>query len=34
MRIRCLQPLASALHERYNLLSQVDDLEQSILYHT
>ena len=26
--------MASALHERYNLLKQVDDLEQSILYYT
>ena len=33
-RIGCIQVLAIALNERYNLLSQVDDLEQSILYHT
>ena len=34
MRIRCIQSLASALSQRYDLTSQVDDLEQSILHYT
>ena len=34
MRIGYIQALASALNVHYNLLSQVDDLEQSILHYT
>jgi len=34
MRIGCIQALAIALKERYYLLGQVDDLEQSILHYT
>ena len=34
IRICCIHALARALHERYNLLGQVDDLEQSILHYT
>ena len=34
MRTGCIQALASALSQRYDLTSQVDDLEQSILHYT
>jgi len=34
MRVECIQALARTLNERYNLLGQVDDLEQSILHYT
>jgi len=34
MRTGCIQALASALSQRYDLTSQVDDLEQSILLYT